>query len=122
MPLLLIPPVKLPTLVETSIAALVTEMAPLLVMPPPGAAGTKNGYVRNNDAVLPFRRDRAAIRDAAGERRDQLDLDAAGAGRNPASAVIEDAAGKDRGVVDENAGVGAPTGNRAAIGNAAQEG
>jgi hypothetical protein len=30
------PPVKLPTFLETSIAALLTEMAPVLVMPPPG--------------------------------------------------------------------------------------
>ena len=66
-----------------------------------------------------LRGDRAAVADTAGEGCNQLDLNAVGTGRNPAAAVIDDAAGEDRGVVDENAGVGVPTGDRAAIGNAA---
>jgi hypothetical protein len=40
-PLLLMPPEKLPTLVETSIAALLAEMAPVLLMPPPGRRSRK---------------------------------------------------------------------------------
>ena len=36
LPLLLMPPEKLPGLEETSMAALLTEIAPVLVMPPPG--------------------------------------------------------------------------------------
>ena len=68
-----------------------------------------------------LRGDRAAVADTAGEGRNQLDLDAVGAGGNPPAAVIDDAAGEERGVVHKNARVGVPTGNRAAIGNAAGE-
>ena len=120
LPLLLMPPVKLPTFLETSIAALLTEMAPRISNATPRAAGAEHRDAADHDTMR-LRGDRAAVADTAGEGRNQLDLDAVGAGRNPAAAVIDDAAGEERGVVDKNARVGVPTGNRAAIGNAAGE-
>ena len=73
-------------------------------------------------AALERRRDLAAVADAPGEGRDQLDLDAVGAGRDPAAVVVDDAAGEERSIVDENAVVERPGGNRAAVGDAARKG
>lgn len=69
----------------------------------PQPAGAERRDAADHDTMR-LRGDRAAVADAAGEGRNQLDLNAVGAGRNPAAAVINDAAGEERGVVDENAG------------------
>ena len=66
-----------------------------------------------NAASRDPRRDLAYVADVAREGSDQLDLDAGGAGRNSAGAAIDDVAGEERSVFDENA-VSA-CGNRARV-------
>jgi hypothetical protein len=66
-----------------------------------------------NAASRDPRRDLAYVADVAREGSDQLDLDAGGAGRNSAGAAIDDVAGEERSVFDENA-VSA-RGNRARV-------
>ena len=66
-----------------------------------------------NAASRDPRRDLAYVADVAREGSDQLDLDAGAAGRNSAGAAIDDVAGEERSVFDENA-VSA-RGNRARV-------
>jgi hypothetical protein len=73
-----------------------------------------------NAASRDPRRDLAYVADVAREGSDQLDLDAGGAGRNSAGAAIDDVAGEERSVFDENA-VSA-RGNRARVTDAPGEG
>jgi hypothetical protein len=89
-----------------------------------GAAATEHGILAEANAHTReiARRNRAGIADTAREGRDQLDLDATGACCNPAAGGVANAARKDRGVADENAVVGMPSGNRAAVGDAAGKG
>jgi hypothetical protein len=89
-----------------------------------GAAATEHGILAEVNAHTReiARRNRAGIADTAREGRDQLDLDATGACCNPAAGGVANAARKDRGVADENAVVGMPSGNRAAVGDAAGKG
>ena len=56
-----------------------------------------------NAASRDPRRDLAYVADVAREGSDQLDLDAAGAGNNFSGAAVDDAAGEERSVFDENA-------------------